>query len=131
MNPPEATARRPGGKAFRPARSAAAWGIPLLVAGLSVLLTSGNIRSADYVSAFSVARNLVADGSVTATPVDGFADWAVNEGANGKPYTRYGLGHSMLGIPGIAIGRLMAMAPGPVEGAFGLQRVRFYPVERR
>ncbi len=131
MNASETGACRLASNPLQPTGHTTGWAIFLLVAGLSTLLTSGNIRSADYVSAFSVARNLVADQKVAATPVKGFEDWAVTAGADGNPYTRYGLGHSLLGLPGVAIGRLMGLAPGPVDGAFNLPRVRFYPLEQR
>jgi hypothetical protein len=101
----------------------------LVVVGLGILATSGNLRSADYVSAFSVARNLVESGSVEATPIQGFETWAVTPGPDGKPYCRYGLAHSLLAVPGVVAGRALAgVWPGGSE-AFDLVRLRFYPLD--
>jgi len=101
----------------------------LLVAGTSVLLTSGNIRSADYVVAFSVAGNLVESGSLQATPIENFESWAVGIGRDGRPYTRYGLGHSILGVPAQLAGRAIAGAWEGTTAFLDIPVVRFYSTE--
>ena len=103
----------------------------LVVCCSSVLLTSGNIRSADYLVAYSVAGNLVESGSLEATPVKDFESWAVSTGDDGLSYARYGLGHSLLGVPGQLVGRALAgIGSGPTD-FLDLPLVRFYPVDDR
>lgn len=103
----------------------------LVVCCSSVLLTSGNIRSADYLVAYSVAGNLVESGSLEATPVKDFESWAVSTGEDGLSYARYGLGHSLLGLPGQLAGRaLSGVVTGPTD-FLDLPLVRFYPLEDR
>jgi len=104
-----------------------AWGVFGLVTAASIALTGGSLRSADYVVAFSVAANLVESGSLEATPVSGFEAWAVSTGRDGRPYCRYGLAHSLPGVPAAVLGRLAASTgqdPGPV---LDLPIVRFDP----
>ncbi len=97
----------------------------LVVGAASVLTTEGSLRSADYVAAFSVAANLVDQGSVAATPIRGFEAWAVSTGADGRPYCRYGLGHSLLGVPARLLGHALASTGLDPAPALDLPLVRF------
>lgn len=97
----------------------------LVVGAASVLTTGGSLRSADYVVAFSVAANLVDRGSVEATPIRGFEAWAVSTGADGRSYCRYGLGHSLLGVPARVLGHALASTGLDPAPALDLPLVRF------
>lgn len=97
----------------------------LVVGAASVLTTGGSLRSADYVAAFSVAANLVDRGSVAATPIRGFEAWAVSTGDDGRPYCRYGLGHSLLGVPARLLGHALARTGLDPAPALDLPLVRF------
>ncbi len=97
----------------------------LVVGAASVLTTSGSLRSADYVVAFSVAANLVDHGSLRATPIPGFEAWAVSSGTDGEPYCRYGLGHSLLGVPARVLGWVVALTGLDPAPALDLALVRF------
>lgn len=97
----------------------------LVVTSAGVLTTQGSLRSADYVVAFSVAANLVDRGSFEATPIRGFEAWAVSTGADGRPYCRYGLGHSLLGVPARLLGRAIAATGLDPTPALDLPLVRF------
>lgn len=97
----------------------------LVVGAASLLTTSGSLRSADYVVAFSVAANLVDHGSLQATPIRGFEAWAVSTGADGRPYCRYGLGHSLLGVPARVLAHALAATGLDPAPALDLPLVRF------
>lgn len=103
----------------------------LVVSCSSVLLTSGNIRSADYLVACSVADNLLVRGSLEATPVERFESFAVMDGPGGRSYSRFGFGHSLLGVPGVLLGRSVAAAWTEPTDFLDLPLIRFYPVEDR
>lgn len=101
----------------------------LVVSAVSALLTSGNVRSADYWSAMSVAVNLVESGSLEATPVPGHDDFATMPGPDGRRYSRFGLGHSLLGVPAALAAPAVAAAwDGPLA-ALDLPQVRFYAAD--
>lgn len=96
-----------------------------VVTGISLFLTGGGIRSADYLTAFSVTRNMVDSGSVVATPIEGFETWAVNTGSDGRPYCRYGIGHSLMGLPAGVIAKVLAPIWPKDTRPFDLVKVRF------
>jgi len=81
--------------------------------GLYLLLGSGHIDSPDGVVMFRVSQSLLDRGAVDVEPLanwPGFGGSPAPPAASGEPrlYAKYGLGQSLVGLPTLLLGRVLA-----------------------
>lgn len=97
---------------------------PLLVglAGILYLLTApGHLQSGDMRSEFAVAQSMTA-GSFAVMPSLPTVDVPSVTGSDGRQYSKYGVGQSILLLPAAAVGRLAGCPADPAHCPAGAQR---------
>lgn len=117
MNLSRIARNRPVGRMLRapwpllgPPERRISWFLALGAAGAFLLVQEGFIAGSDGQSMYEVARSLAEEGNL-AVP----ADYGV-EGADGRFYSKYGLGLPLLAVPFYTAGRVIAGAvPGTTD----------------
>lgn len=84
-------------------------GLFLFFLAFYALFTPGHFYSTDEVTVFRATESMIERGSFVIEPVLGGVI-----GPDGKWYSRYGLGHQLLWVPGYLVGRLVEQHASPL-----------------